>query len=335
MYLAKEDKDLIATNLRKFNAKRVLIQGPEGVKTELQKIADWIETDFHAEVAIMNDPCFGACDIADYPATLLKADLLIHMGHSRFVAVSRIPVIYVPFFSDFDFIPLLEKNMAALNDYKKIGITTTIQHVHQVQKVSEFLEKHGKIPVVNEKQPQRCEFPAQTLGCDATAAIAIQSKVDCFLHLASGKFHALGLVKKVHKPLFVFDPETETVFNLSQEKKQMEKRLILKREKFKDAKKVAILVSTKIGQLNPNIFSIKKRLNKMGKKAWIFVQDFLSPDKLEGLDIDFLLSTACPRIADDKIYKQTIADVSEVNDLMPRLDEKEEPKETMNFIDIK
>ena len=335
MYLTEQDRDLIRTNLLKFRPKRVLMQGPEGVKLELQNIADWIEDEFKVEIAVMNDPCFGACDIADYPAQLLKCDLLIHMGHSRFVAESRIPVIYVPFFSEFDFIPLLEKNLDALKPYKKIGITTTIQHVHEVGKVAKFLEKHGKIPVVNEKQPLRCEFPAQTLGCDATAAIVIQPKVDAFLHLASGKFHALGLVKKVHKPLLVFDPETESVFDLQTEKALMEKRFILKREKFKDAKKVAILVSTKIGQLNPNVFQIKKRLAKMGKKSWIFVQDFLSPDKLEGLNIDFLLNTACPRIADDNVYKQTIADISEVQDLMPRLDDSEETPQTQNFVEIK
>ena len=334
MKLAPEDKDLIATNIKKFKAKRVLIQGPEGVKLEIQNIADWLEKDFGLEVAIMNEPCFGACDIADYPASLLKCDLLIHMGHSRFVSHERMPVIYVPFYSDFDFIPLLKKNMDVLKDYKRIGITTTIQHVHQVQKVVDFLKKNGKEPIVNQSQPHRCEFPGQTLGCDATAAIAIESKVDCFLHLASGKFHGLGIVKKISKPLFVFDPETETVYNLENEKKEMAKRLILKKEKFKDAKKVAILVSTKIGQLNPTVFNLKKRIEKSGKKAWLFVMDFVSPDKFEGLDIDMLVNTACPRLADDKVFKQTIIDVAELPSL-PQLDEKEKTEETQNFISIK
>ncbi len=44
---------------------------------------------------------------------------------------------------------------------------------------------------------------------------------------------------------------------------------------------------------------MKKRLEGMGKRVYILAMNHVSDWKLEGLSLDCLVNTACPRIADD------------------------------------
>ena len=42
---------------------------------------------------------------------------------------------------------------------------------------------------------------------------------------------------------------------------------------------------------------IKKELESAGKKAYILVFNEIKPEKLEGVELDCYINTACPRIA--------------------------------------
>lgn len=312
MLITEEDKQKVVAGIEKYKAKRVIIQAPEGLKPYIQDLAKWLES-LGVEVALFNEPCFGACDIADHPGKMLQCDLVVHFGHSQFYPHSEIPVVYIPYYTNDDFLPLLEKTWEMFTG-KKVGLVTNAQHVREIPKVKAFLESKGITAIVNggDKQPFRCKNPGQTLGCDATAATKIEDQVDCFLYLASGKFHALGVVKKVQKPVYICDFETNEIVDLTDVKRQYEIRRILKQEKFKDSKNVAILVSTKIGQFNRQVFRLKQKIEAMGKNCWILVMDFVSPQKLEGMNLDCLVNTSCPRVADDVVYRQTIIDVSDI-----------------------
>ena len=61
-------------------AKNVLLQLPDGLKTNALEIVDYLEKKTKANIIIWLDTCFGACDI---PQNLKDIDLLIHFGHSK------------------------------------------------------------------------------------------------------------------------------------------------------------------------------------------------------------------------------------------------------------
>jgi 2-(3-amino-3-carboxypropyl)histidine synthase len=219
--------------------------------------------------------------------------LIIHFGHSSFGLKSEIPVVYIPYELDIDILKILEKNEIK---HKKIGLVTTIQHLHKLNEIKDFLEKQGKVVFIG----------GQILGCKLDNVKKIEDKVDCILYVGTGKFHALGIVKMTEKPVLHLDVENRKIIGLSNERREIIKRRLLKESKLDYAKKVGILVSTKKGQLNKNVFNLKKKLEKDGKEVWILTMDYISPEKILGMKFDVLINTACPRIEDDLVFKETI-----------------------------
>ena len=67
--------------IKETNAKKVLIQLPEGLKPKAAEIADKLKQK-DVEVFIWCGTCFGACDLPN----VTNFDLLIQFGHSEFSA---------------------------------------------------------------------------------------------------------------------------------------------------------------------------------------------------------------------------------------------------------
>lgn len=314
MNLSAEDTALLENEIRKAKPKSVLLQAPEGLKTSVQNIADKIRS-FGPDCIIWADPCFGACDIPEGAAKALGCDLIVHVGHAPFMKPGRIPVLFIEGRSEADFVPMLKAEIHKI-PHAKIGLVATIQHVGEIPKVKLALESAGKIMAVG-KSP-RLKYAGQVLGCDAEAAAAIEGKVDCFILLSGGKFHALGVAKKVSKPVFVADVDSGRIENMEGEKRLLEKKRILKLELFKDAKSVGILVSTKAGQAFLGAKALHENLESLGKKVWIVAMDYISPEKLLGMKFDILVNTACPRIEDDLVFGVPVIDRAEVRASLTR-----------------
>lgn len=66
----------------KEKAKNVLIQLPDGLKPDADKIQKIIEKETDSQVFFYAGSCYGACDIPNLPKNL-KIDLLIQWGHSE------------------------------------------------------------------------------------------------------------------------------------------------------------------------------------------------------------------------------------------------------------
>jgi 2-(3-amino-3-carboxypropyl)histidine synthase len=62
-------------------AKRILLQLPDGLKEEACEIAEKIESKGKI-VFIWAGSCFGACDIPRIPKEF-NIDLILHFGHSK------------------------------------------------------------------------------------------------------------------------------------------------------------------------------------------------------------------------------------------------------------
>ena len=74
--------DTVVNEIKKNNAKRVLIQLPDGLKPKADEIQKKLKKDTKTEVLIWAGSCFGACDVPT-SAKNLGADLIIQFGHSK------------------------------------------------------------------------------------------------------------------------------------------------------------------------------------------------------------------------------------------------------------
>lgn len=295
------------TFLKRIKAKKIFVQFPEGLKTEIQSISKYLE-DKGFDVILSCESTYGACDIRDDEAKRLKCDAILHIGHSDFGVKSKIPVIYWEYFYDIDPIPVLKKEYKKISKYNKIGLITNVQFIKSLKSVKEFLKTKEKKIFTNKS----LNYSGQILGCNVEAAKKIENKVDCFLYIGSGNFYALGLDLKINKPIFILDLEKKVIRQL--DSKKLKQKIEWNKSFFKEAKKIGILVSWKKGQIR-DFWKLKKKLKD--KEVYILAFDEITPEKLEGLKLDFLINCACPRIGIDDIsrYKIPIVNYNDLNDI--------------------
>jgi 2-(3-amino-3-carboxypropyl)histidine synthase len=277
----------LAKKVRSTKAKRVLLQVPEGLKTRFTEIAEAID----ADVFLSTDPCFGACDLRNREAEMLGCDLIVHVGHTKFYkpCEGNVPVLYFPWEVPVRF---SEEQLKKIPE-QRIGLLATAQHMSSLPKLKEMIENMGKKAVIG----------GQVLGCWAANADKIKNKTDALLLVGSGNFHALGLDKKI----YVYDVERNIVRTVEEDKLKREKKRYANIEKARNAKTFGILVTSKPGQFDlQKAEDTKKRLEKGGKKAYIFVMDEIRDDRLLGLKIDAFINCACPRIVEDSFHKPVV-----------------------------
>ena len=194
---------------------------------------------------------------------------------------------------------------------KKLGIFTTIQFLRQLPKMKQQLEAMGKdVTVIG-----------QTLGCRADAAE--NADVDAFLYIGSGRFHPLLVAYKSDKPVYCYHPLENKVFRIEQADineyhKQRKANLLT----FLHAKRVGILITTKIGQNDNKINTYSEELKMKGalelltradKEYYLFAFDTLEIGRLEDFNfIDCWVNTACSRIVDAKGKIVNLDDVREL-----------------------
>ncbi|AIU69640.1 S-adenosyl-L-methionine:L-histidine 3-amino-3-carboxypropyltransferase [Thermococcus eurythermalis] len=286
----------ILRTLRELNARRVLIQTPEGLKREAQALADFLEEN-GMEAVISGDINYGACDPADREAKMLGCDALIHLGHSYMRLKLEVPTIFVPAFAKVDVVPVLEKNIGEIRKLgRRIALVTTAQHIHQLERAKEFLEKAG-FEVVVGRGDSRVSWPGQVLGCNFSAA-----KVDAegILFIGAGYFHPLGVALATRKPTLAVNPYSGDAIWMDNEAERLIRRRWAQIAKAMDAKKFGVITSTKKGQLRlAEAKRIVKLLREHGKYAKLIAMNHINYPALEGFDFDAYVVVACPRVPID------------------------------------
>lgn len=179
---------------------------------------------------------------------------------------------------------------------KKVGVVASIQFAHQVPDIA--------------RQIPGAIAGGQVLGCNAAMASKLVSKVDAFLFVGSGAFHPIQVALQTRKPVYTYNPYTDECRQLDQ--REVEAYEKAKRGavlKFLNAKRVGLIVSTKIGQKNlRRALQLKKQADK---EYYVFVCDTLDFRWLEDFNfIDCWVNTACPRIDDQR------AGIVSINDLV-------------------
>jgi len=274
-------------------------------------MVDILKKEAGVTVLVSADPCFGACDVVNYELKNMDVDCVIHIGHTPIPDVENfwIPTIFVNAQSTLDVTTVVEKAIPFLEG-KKIGLVTTAQHLHTLEKVEQILRSHHLEPFTA-KGDERISANAQILGCNFSAGTRLAEQVDCFLFVGSGTFHPVGLSMSTKKPVIAADPYTNTV--KKQEIEDMKNNILRQRYgailACRSARRFGILVGLKRGQQRINLaYQIQQMLNAAGKRSLLITQNEFSPSSLQGFDLDCYVSTACPRIAiDDYLqYKKPI-----------------------------
>lgn len=278
------DFEKIKKEIKKRNARRVLLQLPEGLKIYA---VEWVRKlrEPGCEFFISSDPCWGACDVQTPEFT----DLTVHFGHSQLVKAKK-PVIYVEGFANAPVIPVLEKAVGMLPE--RVGLATTIQHVHMMEKATKFLESKGKKVFAGRGD-------GQVLGCEFSSAEEVKNRVDAFLFVGSGLFHPTGIAYYCQKKTFRADPYTCEVEEV--DINQFLKRKYARIGKAKNARVFGIIISTKPGQKDlKKAEQVRLELEEKGKEVHFIMGNELAPERMLGFrEIEAFVCTACPRIAID------------------------------------
>ncbi len=194
--------------------------------------------------------------------------------------------LFIPAESDVEI--KLDRSVIARLKNKKIGLVTTIQHLHKLKDVK--------------KQLKGSVIAGQILGCDASSAEEIKEKIDAFLFVGTGRFHPIQVAEKIGKTTYTYNPMTKV---LSKVEKEMIEKLRRRKKgaylKYLTSDIIGILVSTKSGQ---NRFKEAKKLHdqlkKDNKNPYILMFETLDINQLENFPfIQCYVNTACPRIFED------------------------------------
>jgi 2-(3-amino-3-carboxypropyl)histidine synthase len=286
----------ILEKLREINARCVLIQSPEGLRGEAEALAEFL-SEKGLEVILHGEINYGACDPADSEAKRLGCDALVHLGHSYMRLHLEVPTVFVPAFAKVDVVSAIERN---LDEVRKLGsriaLVTTAQHIHQLERAKEFLEKNG-FEVVIGRGDSRVSWPGQVLGCNFSSARVDANGV---LFIGAGYFHPVGIAVAVGKPTLAINPYSGDALWMDEEAERLVRKRWAQIAKAMNAERFGVVVSTKKGQLRlAEARRVVRLLREHEKEAELIAMDHVSYPPLEGFSFDAYVVVACPRVPID------------------------------------
>lgn len=282
----------------KSRASRVGLQAPEGLKRVAVAIAENITEKTGAEVIISGDPCYGACDVD--LKLCEEVDLMLHLGHAE-LEDGHNKIIFLEARMKEDPKMAVEKAVLLLKA-RRVGIATTVQHVHRLELVQHILGEHGIEGIIG-PAGRRVKYAGQVLGCSYSSAKALD--VDEYLFIGTGQFHPLGIALATGKRVVVADPVTCEASEIDTD--PMLRRRFGAISRARKAKRFAVLISKKPGQKRMDLAERMKTMGQArGLEMFLVYLDNIEPDRLLNLGAEAAVSTACPRVALDDAAKYRI-----------------------------
>lgn len=300
--------DKIKDEIIRRNPKRVLIQLPDGLKKHfLSYLEDLKKTFKNVDFYMSGDPAYGGCFLAENEAEILKADLIIHIGHTKYYE-PRIPTIFVEAFSTATPSKEIIKRLAMHlknKRYLNIGLCATVQHVNILSTVKKLLENRN-IKVLIGKKSGFIKYDGQVIGCNYNVSLSINQYVDAHVIISGGYFHPIGLGLATLKPIIKLDPYENKFIDLTNEIWKILKKRYGVIMKALNAKKFAIIMGLRKGQFRKLLIeNLIRKLSEKNAKYNLVVLDEISLDKLRNIDapeVNAYIITSCPRIPIDDIY---------------------------------
>lgn len=308
MYEASLKKELSSIKEKLSQEDKPLaVQLPEGLKKHSLYVLDYLKD--HDPVLFI-DPVFGACDVKDEEAKKMGCKALIHFGHEKMLS-PVLKTFFVPLTYDFskEDLSFIIEEIKKLKK-EKINLVTTTNFLENISLIKKELNASG-IKILETKETSRVK-KHMVLGCDSSTIIDKEKPI---VFVGDGEFHPnnIGFVFK-DSEIYAINPIQRISKKLVLNDVFIKQRYALI-TKAKLSNSFGIFVSTKKGQFRLNLAKkLKKKIESLGKKAYIFVCDYINEEHVEGVSIDCYVNTACPRISyDDHInFKKPIISAQEV-----------------------
>ncbi|MDG6918181.1 MAG: diphthamide biosynthesis enzyme Dph2 [Nitrososphaerota archaeon] len=279
--------------------KVVLVNAPGGLLRQTKELMERVKERYGVTAIMSGDSCYGICDTVDGDVEKLQADLALHIGHNAAVREVGDYTYLIDAVDDVEFGDVVETAVKNLAPYRRIGLATFSQHLHQLGPVKERLEAKGFHVVVGKENNLMLE--GQVFGCDFSTPFPIRSEVDAFAFLGESEFHAVGLALATGKPTFMLDPYMNEVTDMQAAANERRKRAILAVYKARDARVFGVITGLKEGQKMLGRSNwIAKRLEMNGKKVVRLAMRDITAERLAPhREIEAFVQTACPRISVD------------------------------------
>ena len=291
--------DNIVAWIRDGGFSSVALQLPEGLKIRATEISDYLSEKTGVDVLVIGFPCYGACDLFNYKG---KTDALVHFGHSPIPSQGDDPnILYIESRSD---VTLDDSIKGSLKDLpQKVGLLATIQYLDLIPVVKGILESMGREVFVGAGD-RRIAYPGQVLGCNCSSAEAVINDVDAFLFLGEGDFHPLAAAFGVKKTIFVLNPVTKELRDMSETRDRILRKRFAAIQSAKKAQTFMVIVCSKVGQdRSDEADRVIEMIRSHGLRAYKSVMEEITPISLMAYRVDAFVNTACPRVAMDDSAK--------------------------------
>ncbi|KAG9307256.1 hypothetical protein G9A89_017084 [Geosiphon pyriformis] len=286
-------------HVKRFAAKKVALQFPEGLLMFACTIADILERFCNVETVIMGDVTYGACCVDDFTAKAMGCDFMVHYGHSCLVPVDITTVKMLYIFVDIGietqhFIDTIIKNFQKGSMLVVVG---TIQFVTAIQVTKKALDNDYLITAPQAKPLS----PGEILGCTSPKL----KNQDALIYLGDGRFHLESImIANPDIPAFRYDPYTK---KFTREHYDHSEMLSLRKHAIKvakTAKNFGLILGTLGRQGSPKVMQyLEDKLSSRGLNYTCVLLSEIFPDKLEQFnDIDAWIQIACPRLSIDWGY---------------------------------
>ena len=293
----------VAEEILRRKAKRVLLQFPEGLRGRAFSIARELGGKVEAEILVSGDPCYGACDLPLWQSRSLGVDLIVHYGHSPLLGATSPPVFYVEAWAEIGVEEAVRRAIPLLGEAVEVGLTSTVQHLHQLPRAEKVLAGEGKKVLIGERIGG-ASYPGQVLGCDYSSPLSISGRVEVYFFIGGGEFHPLGLSLATGKDVVTADPYTGRVGRIvDRDRMRMSKRRWAAISRARQAKRFGIIVGLKAGQQRHGVArALKGKIEERGGEALLLCMGEINYGNLANFtEIEAFIETACPRIAIDGV----------------------------------
>ena len=318
------DEGKIFRLIDELKPRGIVVNAPGGLLRQTRGIIERVEAKYGIRCYLIGDSCFGICDTVDDEVEKLDADLALHIGHNAVVETVGRFTHLIDAVDDVEFAGVIDKSIPQLKQYRKLGLATFSQHLHELAPAKARYEAAGF--EVSLGRQNNLLFQSQTFGCDFSTIHEMSKGVDAICYLGESEFHAVGVELATGKPTYVLDPYLEEVRDMKEEAAIRRKRSILSVYKALDAQVFGVITGLKEGQkMLPRTKWITKRLEMNGRKVVQLAMRDITADKLAShRDIQAVGQTACPRRSIDGFtFDRPVLSIPEADALVRLMEGRE------------
>ena len=299
------DKTKIFDTISERKPVSVALNGPDGMLTSVQDVAQEIMEKFSIPAYVLADTTWGTCDINSIGAQILSSEILFNIGHTNMLETFENNVVIIDAYDDVPFDNVIKKAIELLKG-KTISLLTDSQHLHQLQHVTDVFEKNHVTVKIGKGKGQLLD--GQVFGCEFYPAVGLKNDIDANVFLGQSNFHAAGVALSTDKPTYILDPYFNEVREITEFAQKLYKKATLAIYKAVDAKTFGVIIGLKEGQLSKlTALKFKKELEKEGKKVHLIALTDITNDRLKNLKgIDAFVQVACPRISTDNQFDRPV-----------------------------